>query len=158
MYAGRADGRRQAFLAASAQMGQHVSFMEVECSSSDAARAFCSKHGVQSYPTLKLFTSTPRGPARAAAADGAAGEEQLPYTGERSLHGFRDFLAAHVPAVAASAPPAAPPATRAADADSPAAEDAAPPAKPAPQQAAPQPPPPAAAKPVRCSRVCTGRS
>jgi len=51
----RCVSMRKAFENAATRMAGKVIFMEVECSASDAAQEFCTKHNVDGYPTLKLM-------------------------------------------------------------------------------------------------------
>ena len=58
------------------KLQEHVTLMEINCKS-DNAKAFCSKHSVRSYPTLKLFNS----------------ETNFSFEGDRSLGAIEAFLA-----------------------------------------------------------------
>lgn len=51
----RCIAMKRGFENAATRMVGRVMFMEVECSSTDQTMAFCHKHGVDGYPTLKLM-------------------------------------------------------------------------------------------------------
>jgi thiol-disulfide isomerase/thioredoxin len=68
---------KRPFAHAAQQFKDTVGFVEVECSKTEENKAFCARHGVRSYPMIKLFTS----------------EEQTMYESPaRSLIGFEEFL------------------------------------------------------------------
>jgi thiol-disulfide isomerase/thioredoxin len=51
----RCVSMKKAFENAATRMAGKVIFMEVECSASDSAQEFCTKHNVDGYPTVKLM-------------------------------------------------------------------------------------------------------
>ncbi len=54
----RCAAMKKAFENAASRMVGRVIFMEVECSSSDVAQAFCVAQKVDGYPMLKLMGGT----------------------------------------------------------------------------------------------------
>lgn len=79
----RCVSMKKAFENAATRMAGKVIFMEVECSSSDAAQEFCTKHNVDGYPTIKLM--------------GGKLEKALFFNRDRSVQTMIDFLKEHVP-------------------------------------------------------------
>jgi thiol-disulfide isomerase/thioredoxin len=53
-----------------------VHFLEVQCSTSESSKAFCTEHGVERFPSLKLFT----------------GEAVVPFTGSRAVAAYELFF------------------------------------------------------------------
>ena len=73
----------KAFENAASRMAGKVIFMEMECSSSDQAQEFCTKHNVDGFPTIKLM--------------GGKLEKALFYDRDRSVQTIIEFLKEHVP-------------------------------------------------------------
>jgi len=74
---------KRAFENAATRMAGKVIFMEVVCSSSDAAQEFCTKHNVDGYPTIKLM--------------GGNLKKSLFFVRDRSVQTMLDYLKEHVP-------------------------------------------------------------
>jgi len=74
---------KKAFENAATKMSGRVIFMEVECSSSDLAQEFCTKHDVDGFPTLKLM--------------GGKFTQAILFERDRNVQGFIEFLDEHVP-------------------------------------------------------------
>ncbi|EKX41514.1 hypothetical protein GUITHDRAFT_112488 [Guillardia theta CCMP2712] len=76
---------KKAFENAATRMSGRVIFMEVECSSSDLAQEFCTKHDVDGYPTLKLM--------------GGKFTQAILFERDRNVQGFIEFLNEHIPEI-----------------------------------------------------------
>ena len=82
-WCGRCQHMKAAFEYAASKTLGRVMFMEVECSSSREATAFCGKHRVDGFPSLMLMG----GPLKSA----------ISYDGDRSALGLLSFVTKHVP-------------------------------------------------------------
>eukprot|EP01138_Halocafeteria_seosinensis_P013939 gb/GECG01014234.1/.p1 GENE.gb/GECG01014234.1/~~gb/GECG01014234.1/.p1 ORF type:complete len:371 (+),score=55.68 gb/GECG01014234.1/:1-1113(+) len=70
---------KRGFEAGATFFKNRVHFMEVQCSRNKQTQAFCRKHEVDIYPSMKLFT----------------GSEVIPFTGSRAVAAYEFFFHEH---------------------------------------------------------------